>query len=195
MLLAVFAVAAARSTGADPVVFQPNVGNRFRPGLAGTVSPVMQNGLCAIEVPAATVDDVVALTRRRLLTAYKHAYYDPAGREELIARVSRERGEPVDIRVCVNDRRLKVRDRTGPPPTLEQVRAAVPRGSFEWQHKQDEFEFYPLYLTIDDVPDTIQLTVTTDLHHLAPDAVEACVRGMQEVAVAAALDPATRTRT
>jgi hypothetical protein len=128
------------------------------------------------------------------MAAYKHAYYDPSRLAELLARVNRERGEEVEPGCAFNDRRLKPRDESGPPPTPEQVRDAVSRGSFEWKHKQDEFEFYQLAISINDIPDTVNATVTCDIHYVSPEHVEACVRGMEEVAVAAALDPATRTR-
>jgi hypothetical protein len=194
VLLAMFAVALARVTGTSPVVVQPNVSNRFRPGLADTVSPIMQSGLCVIDVPDTTVDAVVAHTRVRAMIAYKYAYYDPPGRDELVARLSRERGEQVDLGCLFNDRRLRPRDETGPVPTPEQVAGAVPRGSFEWTHRQDEIEFHQLAVSIDDVPDTVRLKVTTDIHRVSPDDVAACVRGIEQVAVAAALDPAARTR-
>jgi hypothetical protein len=194
VLLAVFAVSLARVTGINPVVFQPNVNNRFRPRLARSVSPIIHLGLCVVEVPDGTVDEVVVLTRARAMAAYKHAYYDPSRLAELLARVNRERGEEVEPGCAFNDRRLKPRDESGPPPTPEQVRDAVSRGSFEWKHKQDEFEFYQLAISINDIPDTVNATVTCDIHYVSPEHVEACVRGMEEVAVAAALDPATRTR-
>ena len=193
VLLGFFAVALARATGQPRVVFQTNVSNRFRPGLARTVSPVIQNGLFTMEVPDATVDEAVALTRRRALVAYKHAYYHPGRRDELVAQVGRERGEPVDLGAMFNDRRLKPRDHGGPPPTAEQVRAAVPQGTFQWRHRQDEIEFYKLAVVINDHPETLDAAVTCDVHYVQPELVEACVRGVEEVAVAAALDPDART--
>jgi hypothetical protein len=194
VLLAVFAVALARITGINPVVTQVTVGNRFRPPLARTVSPVMQSGLCVIDVGDATFDEVVARTRRRAMIAYKNGYYDPDRREELIARVNRERGEDVDLTCTFNDWRLKPRDGTGPPPTPEQIRAALPDASLRWHYRQDEVRFDSLYLNVDEVPDTVRITVLTDIHVLAPSDVEACLRGMEEVAVEGALDPAARTR-
>ena len=194
VLLGCFAVALARVTGVNPVLCQPNVSNRFRPGLARTVSPVMQSGLCVLDVPDATVDEAVALARRRAITAYKYAYYHPDRRDELIARLGDERGEPVDLGSAFNDRRLKPRDESGPPPTPDQIRAALPQGSFEWKHQQDDIEFHQLSVSVDDVPDTVRLTVTCDIHRVSPEDVAACVRELETVAVAAALDPATRTR-
>jgi hypothetical protein len=194
VLLGCFAVALARVTGANPVLCQTNVSNRFRPGLARTVSPIIQNGLFWCELPDGTVDEAVALTRRRAITAYKYAYYHPDRRDELIARLGAERGEPVDLGCMYNDRRLKPRDMSGPPPAPEQIRAAVPRGGFEWKHQQDEIEFYKLAVVVNDVPDTFEAAVTCDVHYVSPELVEACLRELEAVAVAAALDPATRTR-
>jgi Condensation domain len=195
VLLAMFAVALRRITGVNPVVVQVVASNRFRPGLASTVSPIMQDTLCVIEVPDATVDEAVAHTRRRAMTAYKYAYCDPYRRDEVIAKVNQERGERVDVSCFFNDRRLVTREQeqTGPLPSPEQVRAALALGSFEWKHKQDYQAFDELFVNVDDVPDTLAMTVQADIHHLSPVDVEAFIHGMQEVAVAAALDPATTT--
>jgi hypothetical protein len=193
VLLALFAVALARTTGINPVVTQLAVSNRFRPGLARTVSPIVQNGLCVIDVADTTVDEVVTVARRRAIAAYKHAYYDPYRRDELIARIGRERGEVVDLDCFFNDRRLKPRDETGPPATPEQIRAAVPDSRFKWTHKQDEVGFDGLNINIEDVPDTMQITMPADTHRVSPADMEACLRGIEEVAVPTALDPATRT--
>jgi hypothetical protein len=195
VLLAVFAVAQARVTGRPPVVTQVVASNRFRPGLARTVSPIAQNGLCAIEVPDTTVDDVVTRTRRRAMVAYKHAYYDPTRRDALIARVSRERGKAIDLDCVFNDRRLKPRELAGgPPATPERIRAALPDSRFEWTHQQDQVQFDGLSVNIEDVSEPVQITMPFDTHRIAPSDVEACLRGMEEVAVAAGCDPAARTR-
>jgi hypothetical protein len=193
VLLAVFAVALARAVGVNPMVAQVVVGNRFRPGLASTVSPITQNGLCVIEVPDTTMDEMVARTRRRVMATYKNAYYDPARRDELIARINRERGEEVDLQCFLNDRRLVPRDPTGPPPTPGRIRAATAHGSFVWTHQQEQHHFDKLYVNLDDEPDTVAMTVLTDVHHVSPVAVEQFVREMEEVAVSAAIDPAART--
>jgi hypothetical protein len=193
VLLAIFALSLVRITGVNPVVTQVVVGNRFRPGLARTVSPIIQNGLFVLTVPDATVDETVAAARRQAMVAYKNAYYDPIRWQELVDRITRDRGEEVDIGVFVNDRRLKPRNRHRPVPTPEQIRAAAGQSSFRWTHKQDEIQFDKLYLNIDDEPDTMAMTVLCDTRYLSPDEVEACVRGMEDVAVAAALDPTVRT--
>jgi hypothetical protein len=192
VLLTCYAVALSRVTGGRPVVVVLVVNNRFRPGLADSVSPLIQPGVCVIDLPDGTLDEAVAHTRRRAIAGYKYAYYHPARREELIARVNQERGEEVDLDCSFNDRRLKHRDQAGPPPTPDEIRAARPESGFEWTEQQDHRPYAGLYVYVDDVPDTVQLTAVADVHCVPPGDVEAVVRGMAEVAVAGALDPAAR---
>jgi hypothetical protein len=190
LLLAVFAVALGRITGVNPVVIQVVVSNRFRPGLADTVSPVNQTGLCALDVAGRTIDEAVALTARRVLAAYKNAYYDQSEVDALVARVGRERGEEIDISCYFNDRRLQARAADdGPLPTAGEIRAALPRSAFRWGRIQDD-PWEPLFVHIEDVPGSMAVTVNADTHALSPADIEACVRGMEAVAVEAALGSA-----
>jgi hypothetical protein len=193
VLLAVYAVALVRVLGVNPVVIQLVTNNRFRPRLGNTVSPLIQAAPCTIEIPDATIDEAVRLTRTRAISAYKYAYYDPTQLDALIARLSEERGADLQAECGFNDRRLGPRDESGPVPTHEQVRAALPGSSFEWVQRQDDEPYSKLYINVEDATDTYRLTVTTDIHYLSPEQVEACVRAMEEIAVASALDPATRT--
>jgi condensation domain-containing protein len=193
VVLTMFAVSLARVTGVDPVVVVLVVNNRFRPGLGRSVSPLIQPGLCVIEVPDTTVDEAAARVRRRAITAYKYAYHDPFQREELIERVNRERGETVDLECSLNDVRLRSRDAPASLPTPEQIREALPSTGFEWTQKQDNQPLDKLYVTVEDVVETFRAEIVTDTHHVSPVDLEAFVRGMERVAVAAALDRATRT--
>ncbi len=96
VLLAAFAVALTPLTSlasGQPVVVQLVVSNRFRPGFAGSVSPVAQS----LPLP----DRGAGTPRSRrwrvrtwqsALVAYKHAYYDPAGKDEVSKRITAERG-------------------------------------------------------------------------------------------------------
>jgi hypothetical protein len=78
-------------------------------------------------------------------------------------------------------------------PTPEQVEAARPETTFTWVEQQDKQPYAPLYVEIDDQPDTVRLVVSTDIHFLAPDDVVRCIRGMEEIAVAAVHNPEERT--
>lgn len=186
VLLAAFAVALARETGIHPVVTRLVVSNRFRPALADTVSPVSQTGLCVLDVADAPFDEVVAQARARALVAYKFAYYDPDQMDAMLHRVCRERGEDVDLACFVNDRRIQDRGTGAPPAEPAEIRDALDATVFRWAerlHRASE----RLFLHIDDVADTVMLNLLVDTGHLAPATMEACLRGMEQIAVQAAL--------
>jgi hypothetical protein len=195
VLLAAFAVMMSRLTGGQPAVVQVVVSNRFRPGFAASVSPVNQTGLCVIDVADVTFDEVVARAWKATVAAYKFAYYDPRGREELIASVSAERGETVDVGCFLNDRRIASRsepDAAQPPPGRQALRSALRRSELSWGFRRDR-PTGRCFLLIDDVPDMVFYEMVADTDYVSPADMEACLRGMEDVTVTAALDPAART--
>ncbi len=185
VLFAAFAGALARETGIRPVVTRLVVSNRFRPGLAGTVSPISQTGLCVLDATG-PFDEVVARARRRTIGAYKHAYYDPNQMDAMVARVCRERGEDVDVACYFNDRRLQDRDDGAPPPSPAQIREALGETGFRWEGRLD-VSSERLFLHVNDAPDTVDITLFADTHHVPPAVMEGCLRGMEDLAVQAAL--------
>jgi hypothetical protein len=185
VFLALFAMAVARVTGVHPVVTKVVVNNRFRPGLATTVSPIVHNGLCVLDV-SGSVDEVVRRARRHAMAAYKYAYYDPRRLDELVDRVRHERGDELDVGCFFNDRR---QGRSRPAPTAAQVRAARPASTFRWDEQQDEHGYDPLFVSVEDTPDGVAVHVGFDTHHITPDDAEACLRQMEAIGVAAATDP------
>jgi hypothetical protein len=193
LLLATWAIAMGRHTGINPVAVQVVVHNRFRPGLARSMSPLSQTGLVCVDLAGLSVDDAVRLTARQAIAAYKHAYYNPSDVDDLVARLAGERGEELDIACFFNDRRIEVRDQAaGPPPTPEEVSAALPHSTFEWTRRRDT-SFERMFTHIEDVPDAMAITIAGDTHYMSPGDLEAVVRGMEAVAVEAALDPSTST--
>lgn len=189
VLLTLFAVAQARLTGIHPQVIQVLVSNQFRPGLAGSVSPVAQTGLCVLDLAGLTLDQAVARARGRALAAYKHAYYDPVRMAELVARVSRERGEQIDLECYFNDRRLAGGGEHSPAVTPGQLSAARTGTRFRWRPGSDR-PFERLAVHVEDLPDRVGVTCYADTRFLAPADLVALVHGMEEVAVDAAFDPA-----
>ncbi|WP_327003391.1 condensation domain-containing protein [Dactylosporangium sp. NBC_01737] len=184
VLLTAFAVGLTEATGIHPAVVKVVVSNRFRRTLAGSVSPVSQPALCVLDVDGLPFDEAVALTGRRALTAYKHAYYDPDQLDALIQRVGRERGEELDIACYFNDRRPQGAT-ADPAPSTAEVRAALAETRFHWMARQDRPN-ERLFLTISATPDTVDLDICGDTEHLSPAMLEACVRKMEAVTVAAA---------
>jgi hypothetical protein len=187
VLLTAFAAGLTEATGIHPAVVRVVVSNRFRRPLAGTMSPVSQPALCVLDVAGLPFDEAVALTGRRALAAYKHAYYDPNQLDALIARVGRERGEELDIACYFNERRPQGAASTDPVPDPAEVRAALAGTRFHWMARQDRPN-ERLFLTINDVADTVDLDICGDTEHLSPAMLETCVRTMESVAVGLVLD-------
>jgi len=193
VLLTAFAVALVRVTGIHPAVVRVIVSNRFRPGLADVVGPISQPGLCVLDVAGCTVDEAVARTRRRTTAAYKYAHYDTDRLDELIYRVGDERGEDLDIACFFNDRRSPAaREIPDCRPAPGQLAAARSRTAFRWGARMDR-PTERLFLHVEDVPDTVAVSMWADTHHLAPADIEAFLRHLEETAAAAALDPAAST--
>lgn len=194
-LLTVFAVALARVTGISPVVTRPMVSNRFRPGLAEVVAMVAQHGLCVLDVADMSFEEALRRVGRSTMTAYKHAYYNPADMDELITRIAMERGPDFDIGCYFNDRRVATRQAfDGPAPTPQQARDATRYGNFRWTIMQD-VPFERLIVHVEDVPDALNVAIFMDTHWISPADGESLLRTIEEVAVEAAFDLAVPTRT
>lgn len=193
VLLALFAVALARITGINPVVTRPLVGNRFRPGLADVVCMLALPGLSVLDIADITVDEAVARAQRATMSAYKHGYYDPRRLAELIGRIAQEQGPDLDVSCLFNDRREERREEPAAVPvTAEELRTARDESSFRWAEKSDR-PSERLFLTIEDEPDGLLLIIAADTHYFPPAHVEALARGIEDIAIEAALDPATPT--
>jgi hypothetical protein len=166
VLLAALAVGLGRVTGVDPFVSRLIVSNRFRPGLADVVSPIVQNALCVLPVAGVPLDEAVGRAVRATMVASKHAYYEPDALDRLVAEVERERGEPVDLGVLFNDRRLP-----GPPPpvpTAAEVAAAAGRTRVVAEVPMTFFN-EQLMVNIEDEPGTVRVTAEVDTRHLATE--------------------------
>lgn len=185
VLLAGFAVALCRVTGAGSAVARLMVSNRFRPGFATSVSPVAQSCLGVIEVGDNTFDQVVTSAWRALTKAGKHAYFDPDRMVDLVAAVGRD-----DVAIAsFNDRRraslYPTLDRMPTRTELDAARAdAVPR----WERRLTTYD-HTLNLHINETAAGIDYQLCADTHHLSSVAMAALVHCVEDVIVTAALDP------
>jgi Condensation domain len=193
VMLAIFGIALARYTGKNPVLAVLTVSNRFRPGFAESVSSVAQISPFMIDVADVSVDEAITRAAQSTLNAYKNAYSNPYLQDEVWDRVNRERGAEVELSCYYNDRRQESRDAVrSPVPTAAEIQAALPASRPEWV--QDlEMPGSTLYLYVDDAPDAVEFELSGDTRYFAPADLEALVRGMEAVAVGAALDPAAAT--
>jgi hypothetical protein len=195
VLLAVIATAIGRATGVHPLTTKVVVSNRFRPGFAGAVATVSQDSVLTVELDG-TVDDVVARVRRASTVAWLHAYYDPDQLADLAARLDRERGHPARVTCRINDRRA-VRPAAGlvrgARVTAARIRARAAETSLVWDGDLDSAN-EQVFLAVEDRPGTVFLQGIFDLTCFTEEQAERLLRGVEEVAVEAAFDPAAPTR-
>jgi hypothetical protein len=188
ILLGLFAVGLHRATGISPVVVRPVVGNRFRAAFADVVCMVAQAGVCAIDVAGAGPADVVKRAGQGSLTAYKHAYFDPEALEELVRRVSVERGTDADVRTYFNNRSSYALPAagTGAEPDAHALREARRDTVFRW-YEQQETQTERFVVHVDDAPSGgLRFEIHVDTHHVSPAQAEAFAYAMEAAAIEAA---------
>jgi hypothetical protein len=182
-----------------PLTVKVMVSNRFRSDLANVIAPVAQNSVLTIYVTDTSIDEVVTRTRGASLSSGMRAYYDPDDLAEVMARLDAERGYPASVTCRINDQRAMVRRDDAAstaaaddadPMTLKQKLAET---TLTWlgprynMHEQ-------VNILIENKPDVVSLHMMWDRQCLTDEQVEALLRGVEEVAVEAALDPAAPTK-
>jgi hypothetical protein len=185
LLLAAFATALTRLGTGERVPLHLVVSNRFRPGFAGSVSTVAQSGPCVIEVSDAPFEEVARRAWQSALGAYKHAYYDLAGKEQVSRRLLAERGGEPDWNVFFNDRRVMSRDFDSAPGDGLTLQDELTRSVLTWGERTD-MPGEKAFLYINDAPDTLCYELWADSHYIAPADMAGIVRGIETVLVDAA---------
>jgi hypothetical protein len=193
VLLAAYAVALSPLTSSQSVAVQLVVNNRFRPGFGGSVSTLAQSCPCLIEVGDARFEEVGVRAWHSALVAYKHAYYDPVGKDEVSRRIAAERGAELALGVFFNDRRVRSRELAdsvsgdvatpGEPPSL---RAELTRSTLTWGERND-LPADKVFLYINDTPDTLCYELWADSHFVSPADMAALMRRIEAVLVDAAV--------
>ncbi len=178
VLLAAFAAGLDRlRPGRGPFVAINIIGNRFRPALRDVVSPITQDGLCVLDGAGVSAEEAVARARSASMSASKHAYYDPAARAALTERISRERGEHLDLTLIYNDRRTGLPSGgAGSVPEQTQVLSEEPLPSLGPK----------LMVVVEDVPDVVRLSVDVDTRYLSLPDLRALLHEMEAFVVTAA---------
>jgi hypothetical protein len=200
VLLAAFAVALTRLTSNPRAALYLVVSNRFRPGFAGSVSPVMQSCLCVLEVAGAPFEELVRRAWQSALGAYKHAYFDPAGQREVCERLAAERGAEPDWNVVFNDRRVRSReladsissDEDDAPCDPAPLRDGLSRTALTWGERSDR-PMEKVSVNICDAPGTLCVELWADSHFVSPADMAGLLRRIEDVLVDAALGGDTGT--
>ncbi|HEX6523624.1 MAG TPA: condensation domain-containing protein [Streptosporangiaceae bacterium] len=188
VLLAAFAVAFTSVSVSPRLATHVVVSNRFRPGFADSVSPVMQTCLGVIET-GGPFEEVVRRAWQSALGAYKHAYYDPTAKREVCERLTSERGADLDWSIVFNDRRVLSRefaDTVSAADGTPSLRDELTQSTLTWGIRNDMPQ-EKLSLNICDVPDTLSCEVWADTHFMSPADMEGLLRGIETAMVDAAL--------
>ena len=195
--LALIATAIGRATGVNPLTLKVMVNNRFRPGFADVIAPIAQNAVVTIDLTDTSVDEVVARARGASLTAGMRAYYDPDELREVIARLDAERGYPATVTCRVNDQRAMIMRADAEAylgeVTGEQISQRLAETALTWLGPRENMHEQANIL-VENLPDVVSLHIMWDRWSLTDEQVEALLRGVEEVAVEAAFDPAAPTR-
>jgi hypothetical protein len=195
--LALIATAIGRATRVQPLTIKVMANNRFRPGLADVIAPIAQNSVVTIDVTDITVDEVVTQARGASLTAGMRAYYDPDDLRGVMARLDAERGYRATVTCRVNDQRamiMRAEEAAGlGEVTPDQIAARLAETSLTWLGQRDNMHEQANIL-IENRPDVLSLHMLWDRWSLTDEQVEALLRGVEEVAVEAAFDPAAPTK-
>jgi len=198
VLFGIIATAVGRATGLSSLTAKVITSNRFRPGLAEVIAPLSQNSLVTVDLADATVDEVIARGQRALLTGGMYAYYDPDQLNELMARLDSERGYQAQVSCRINDRRMNTRrsadeEARAARVTPEQIQAKLPETFISWDGTLETFH-EQAFITIEDESDTVYLQLIFDMACFTEAQIEAFMRGVEEVAIEAAFDPAAPSR-
>jgi hypothetical protein len=188
VLLAAFATGLACVCVSSRVAMHLVIGNRFRPGLADSVSPVMQACPGVIETDG-PFEEVVRRAWQSGLGAYKHAYYDPAGKQEVWDRLTAERGQELDWRVVFNDRRVLDREFADAAPAADgapALREELARSTLTWGDRNDMPQ-HKVFMYVSDAPGTLCCELWADTHFVSPAEMEGMLRRIETVLVDAAL--------
>jgi non-ribosomal peptide synthetase component F len=191
VVLAAFAVALARVSGINPAVPRLYVSNRFRPRFADTVSMIAQTSPCAVDVAGVTFDEAVRRTVRAAVPAYKYAYFKPVKIREVLARVGDEVGSTPDVQFVLNDRR-RTRAVTRPLASPRQISAALSRTTLRQVHKEDHASD-TCHIHVVGSADSLEIVGYFDTGYMAPEMMIAILRAVEEILVAAGIEPLART--
>ncbi len=188
-LLAMFGVGLTRHTGDNPAVAMVMVSNRFRPGLAESVTCLVQISPYLIDVAGISLGEAVTRASSNLLHTYKNAYYDTIDQELLIDRISRERGYDFDFCCLYNDRRKDVPPAGSRLPVSdEQILAAVAHSSWAWEQQAD-MSTRKLFVNVDDSAGAIDLVMSVDCRYFDVTDMHQLFHAVEAAAVMAALQP------
>jgi hypothetical protein len=184
-LIAAFCAVLAHRTGVRECVFAAVSSNRFRSRLHGYVGSLAQDGLMSVTVDGGGFDDLVRRSARATLAAHTHSMFDATRLWQAIDEIGYARGTTFTRDVTVNNISAHL---DGEPSlvlgAVAEVAAALPRTTLRWMPSTES----PVVLMCNPVrvDPELMLALTPDLRLVAGADVEALLRGVERLLVAAA---------
>ncbi|MDG4785089.1 condensation domain-containing protein [Micromonospora sp. WMMD1102] len=191
VLAAVCALLAQRTGSAD-VVFPTLASNRFERHLHGHIGTLVQTVLTRVEVGTADFDELVRRAWLSVVAASERGIYDVDRRVEIDREVGSERGVHFSFEPLFNS---PVVDRADdrPPPTAEQVRAALAATTVSRQSMRRTLTL--LRFDLFEYDDVLHLRLWTgDTGRLSADVAESLLRAVERLLVLAADGDLDHTR-
>ncbi|WP_030904124.1 hypothetical protein [Streptosporangium amethystogenes] len=183
VLLAAASVLAGKVSGHEVCAMLPIVGNRFRGDTAGAVTTLSQEGLFVLDLRRGDFTELLPAAKPAALRAYRSAYHDPAERDGITERISRERGTPIHPYCCFNDMRFA--DRVDASPDERTVRGALAETILTWPLSQEKLNCrFCLHVTGE--PGGLGVSLTADTRHLSRPAMERYLLDLESLLVEAA---------
>jgi hypothetical protein len=131
------------------------------------------------------------------VATYKNAYFKPVKIREVLARVGDEIGGTPDVGFLLNDRR-ETQAVTGPLASPEEISAARPQSTVRQVYK-DGGPLDQCHITVVEPAGAVgalgslDLTGYFDTGYMARDTMTVVLRTVEEILVAAGIDPLART--
>jgi hypothetical protein len=178
VMFAASAALTAELAGHDLCAMLVIVMNRFRPERHRMVSTLALEGLVVVDVErSGSFDALLHRAWGASLAGFRSAEYPEAGRDEVTARVSRDRGVAVHPYCCYNDVRGPdaTSDADGDGPTV-----------FGWTRKLPKIACRFCLHVHGDGPAGFRVALTADTRYVPPENIERYLYGMERLVVASA---------
>ncbi|MER7333569.1 MULTISPECIES: condensation domain-containing protein [unclassified Micromonospora] len=186
-LLAATAAVLDADSGRDACGIVVMANNRFQPDHDRAVGTLNQIGFCRVDLADRPgFAELLSRTRRSVLEAYRHAYYDPAAWEQAVTELGHDHRTFLAPFCYLNDARLSRPARpSAADPDEADVRAMQARSTFRWLPDLAEFP-WRCRLQVRDAPGAVELVVTADTRYLPAPRAEGLLRGVEALLVEAA---------
>jgi hypothetical protein len=170
--------------GFRELVFPTLASNRFEGHLAGYLGSLVQTTLAAVEVGAASFDELVGRSWRAVLHASRHGMYDASRRDAIAKQVEHDRGVRFSFEPLFNSPAVDLQNPAGDMPPVVALTAAA-RPTF--QREEIRATAQPIRFDVFSFEPAMRLRLWSgDTSRLGVEEMESLLRAVERLLVAAA---------